>query len=85
MQEYPHRVELVLLGPAEFDIDAVRVEGVGLKHLELVDGVRGDVVGADGPGLRLIPTVGSVSRPPALLCGGARHVRQRRPCPQQHR
>ena len=33
----------------------------GLKHLELIDGVRGDVVRADEPTLRLIPAVGTVS------------------------
>jgi hypothetical protein len=39
VQENPHRVEPVQPGPAELGIDAPRVEGVGLKHLELVDGV----------------------------------------------
>ena len=60
MQEDPHRVEPVEPGPAQFGIDAPRVVGAGLKHLELIDRIGGDEVGADGPTLRLIPTVGAV-------------------------
>ena len=34
------------------------IEGVGLPHFELVDGVGGDVVAADEPGLMRVPGVG---------------------------
>ena len=47
-------------GPAQFGIDAPGVVGAGLKHLELIDGVGGDEVGADGPTLGLIPIVRTV-------------------------
>jgi hypothetical protein len=63
VEEDPHRVESVQLCPAEFDVDALGAECVGLKHLQLVAGLRGDVVGADQPALRFIPAIGTVNRP----------------------
>ena len=39
VEENPHHIEPVQPRPAELGVDALRVEGVGLKHLELVDGV----------------------------------------------
>ena len=39
MEKDPHTVEPVQPGPAELGIDAPGVVGVGLKHLELIDGV----------------------------------------------
>ena len=57
VQEHPHGVETGGSGPAQLDMDAQRVERVRLKHLQLVDGGRGDVVGADEPALRSIPLV----------------------------
>ena len=47
-------------GPAEFLIDAFGIEGVGLPHLEFVDGVRRDVVAADEPGLLGVPVLRSL-------------------------
>ena len=39
VQEDPHRVEPGGAGPAQLGVDALGVEGVGLKHLQLIDGV----------------------------------------------
>src|SRR5581483_4219070 len=79
VQEDPHCVESVVAGPAQFGVDATRVVGAGLEHLELIDRGRGGEVGADWPTLRLIPRVGAISRPPVGLrrrargvCGSAR-------------
>jgi hypothetical protein len=44
MEKNTSGVVAVELRPAELGIDAPRVEGVGLEHLELVDGVRRNVV-----------------------------------------
>jgi hypothetical protein len=38
MEENPHAVESGRPGPAQLGIDAPRVEGGRLKHLELIDG-----------------------------------------------
>src|SRR5881398_997764 len=48
-------------------IDALGIEGIGLPHLELVDGVGGDVVRADQPGLPPIPVPRGLLRP---ACAG---------------
>jgi hypothetical protein len=60
MKEHPCGVVTVELGPAQLGIDAPRVEGVGLEHLELVDGVRWNVVCSNEPALRLVPTIGAL-------------------------
>jgi hypothetical protein len=46
------------LGPAEFLVDLRGIEGVRLPHLELVDGVGGNVVAAHQPALRRVPGIG---------------------------
>ena len=43
---------------AELAIVDRGIEGLGLKHFELVDGVGGDVVCADEPWLLCVPGVG---------------------------
>ena len=68
VEEYPHGVEPEPPGHAQLGIDAPRIVGVGLKHLELIDRVRRDVVRADQSMLRPVPTVGTVHRPPSLAC-----------------
>ncbi len=45
-------------GPAELGVDAPGVESIGLPHFELVNGVGGNVVAADEPGLMRVPVVG---------------------------
>jgi hypothetical protein len=60
VKEHPRGVVAIELRPAQFGIDAPGVERIGLKHLELVDGVRRNIVCSDEPALRLIPTVGAV-------------------------
>jgi hypothetical protein len=69
VQKNPHRVHAQLLRPSELDIDALRIERVGLPHLELVDRARRNVVAAQGPGLSRIPRIGLL-RSPALARGG---------------
>ena len=51
------------LGEAKLFVVQGGVEGGGLEHLELVDGVRRDVVGADEPGLPGVPLVGAFGGP----------------------
>ena len=50
VQEDAHGVHAETLRPAELDIYPLWVEGGGLPHLELVDGVGGDVVAAKTQG-----------------------------------
>ena len=82
VEKHPHGVEADLPSHAQLAIDAAGLIGARLKHLELIDGVRGDVVRADEPTLRLIPGVGAIDRPPAGIGRGDRHSRQRRACCQ---
>ena len=63
VEEDAHGVHADGFGPAEFGIDALWIEGVRLPHLELVDGVGGDVVAADEPGLLGVPGIGLVFSP----------------------
>src|SRR6185436_19371744 len=63
-------------GPAELHVDLRGVEGVRLPHLELVDGVGGNVVAAHQPALVRIPGVGFFGRP-ALGVGGGDGSQQR--------
>ena len=58
MEKNAHGVHAERLSPAEFGINARGIESVGLPHFELVDGVGGDVVAADEPGLLVVPGVG---------------------------
>ena len=57
VQENAHGVEAQRFGPAEFQIDALGIEGFRLPHLQFVDGGGGDVVAADQKGLVLVPRV----------------------------
>ena len=63
LQEDAHGVHADGLRHAEFFVVELRVEGGGLKHFELVDGVGGNVVGADQPGLLRVPGVGLFGGP----------------------
>jgi hypothetical protein len=60
VQEDPHGIESVQTSPTEFGVDAARVIGAWLEHLQLVDRSGGDEVGADRPALGLVPTVSSI-------------------------
>jgi len=63
VQEHAHGVHADCLRPAELLVDLRRVEGVGLPHLELVDGVGRNVVAAHEPALVCVPAVGLLHRP----------------------
>ncbi len=83
LQEDAHGVHADALGHAELFVVQTRVEGGCLKHLELVDGVGRDVVGANEPGLLLIPGVGLCLGPAMLRsigcgCGRGELCRQER-------
>lgn len=65
LQEDAHGVHADGLGKAEFTVIDCRVEGGGLKHLELVDGVGGNIIGSNEPGLAGVPGVGGVLGPAA--------------------
>ena len=58
VQEHAHRRHPEAFGQAQFFVDPLRIERVGLPHLELVDGGRGNVVAADQPGLLGVPRCG---------------------------
>jgi hypothetical protein len=64
MQKDAHRVHAQPFGPAQFFIDGLRVEGLGLPHFEFVDGVGRDVIAADQPRLFGVPLVCLLFRPP---------------------
>ena len=64
VQEHPHRRHAETFGPAELLVDRLRIEGVGLPHLELVDGGGRNVVAADQPRLLRVPVVGLGLGPP---------------------
>ncbi len=69
LQEDAHGVHADGFAEAEFVVVERGVEGGGLEHLELVDGVGGDEVGADEPGLLCVPGVGCFFGPAlGLLC-----------------
>ena len=65
MQEHPHRRHTEPFGPAELLVDRVRIERVGLPHLELIDRGGWNVVAADQPWLPRIPLIGLRLGPPA--------------------
>ena len=58
LEEDAHGVHADGFSEAEFAVVDRGVECGGLKHFELVDGIGGNVVGADEPGLLRIPGVG---------------------------
>jgi len=64
----------LLVCPAKLAVDGLRVEGVGLEHLKLVDGVGGGVVRPHQPFLFRIPAF-SLRRRPASGFGRMRHRR----------
>ena len=66
VQEHAHGVHADALGPAQFAVDGGRIEGVGLPHLQFVDGRRRQKVRAHRPGLAGVPGVG-LRLGPALL------------------
>lgn len=70
MEEDSHGVEPVKPRKAQLVVDAPGIVCAWLEHLELVDGVRGDVVCTDEPAVRLIPAMCAVGRPPAWFFGG---------------
>ena len=79
VQKDPHGVHPDGFGPAQFAVDGGGVEAFGLPHLQLVDGRRGQKVGANGPGLLRIPCVGLRLRPTLLrVQGGDQGEQQRR-------
>ena len=82
VKEDAHGVHAEGFGPAQLEVDAFGVEGFGLPHLELIDGVGGDVVAADEPGLMGVPFIRLRFRPSRgggrLGCGGKTQQRQKR-------
>ena len=71
LEEDAHGVHADGFSEAELTVVDRGVEGLGLEHLEFVDGVGGDVVRADEPGLLCVPGVGLGFGPAlGLLRGG---------------
>jgi len=63
MEEHADAGEPDLLGIAKLPVNRDRIEGVGLPHLQLIDGGAGAEIAADQPGLLGVPGVGLVRRP----------------------
>jgi hypothetical protein len=78
LQEDAHGVHADALRHAEFFVVELRIPGGGLKHFELIDGVGGNVVCADEPGLLRVPGVGLLGGPARRVLGyGDWLIRQR--------
>ena len=67
MEEDAEGVHAGGFGEGELSVVEGGVPGGGLEHLQLVNGVGGDVVGAQEPGLPGVPGVGLVFCPAWLL------------------
>ena len=78
VKEHPHRVEPDQSSHPKLLVDEARVVRAGLEHLQLVDGVRRDEVGADEPILTPVPPVCAIRRPAAGLTVGQGRRRQGR-------
>ncbi len=70
VQVHANHVESEPFGVPEFAIDRVGVEGVGLPHLQLVDGRAGDEIASDRPGTIHIPRIDPLDTPPVVHIGG---------------
>jgi hypothetical protein len=57
VQKHPHCRHPETLGPAELLFDRLRIERLGLPHLEFVDRRGRNVVAADQPRLLGVPVV----------------------------
>ncbi len=64
-QEHAHGLEAELLCPTQFLVDGGVIVGVFAPHLNLVDGVGGDVVAARQPRVLLVPVVSLLCTPTA--------------------
>ncbi|MPN46201.1 hypothetical protein SDC9_193784 [bioreactor metagenome] len=51
MEKNTHAGESEVLSPAQLAVNGGRVPGIGLPHLQLVDGRAGSKVASDKPGL----------------------------------
>ena len=71
MQKDPHCVDSQTLCPTQFKVDSLRVEGIGLPHLQLIDRVRRDIVASHRPRLSGIPGLGLIGCPAFLAMAGA--------------
>ena len=65
LQEHPDRLHAAAFGHSVLVVIERGIPGGGLKHFELVDGVGGNEVGADEPGLLRVPGVGVLGGPAA--------------------
>jgi hypothetical protein len=70
LQEDAHGVHPDGFSQPQLAIVDCGVEGGSLKHLELVNSVGGNVVGAYEPGLTRIPGIGLFCSPAGLCIGG---------------
>ena len=69
MQENTHRVHANTLSPRQLAIDPLRIESVGLPHLQFVNGCCGNVVASHEPGLLFVPIIRFLLGPSLSLCG----------------
>jgi len=70
MQEDSHRVHANGLSPAQFFVDFLRIKGVGLPHLQLINRVGGNEIAAYEPRLLRVPLI-------RLICGPSLGVKAR--------
>jgi hypothetical protein len=76
LQEDAHGIHADTLRHAEFFVVELRIPGCGLKHLQLIDGVGGDVVGSHQPRLLGVPLVRMFCAPTSRGFRGRRMQRR---------
>ena len=84
VEEHPDRVETELAGHAQLGVGATRIVGLGLEHLELIDGVRRNVVRTEQLRSCSVLGRGAIRRPATpTVRHGPRQLGQRG-CTGQH-
>ena len=58
VQKDAHDIHAQGLRPPQFQVNFLRIKSVLLPHFQFIDGIGGDVVTADEPGLFGVPVIG---------------------------
>ena len=73
VEEDAQGIETQILGPGQFTVDLLEIEGIRLPHFELIDRVGGNIIAPDRPGPLLHPGLGffrGPARPGAVGAAG---------------
>ena len=79
MQEHPHGGHAHALRPAQLLVDRGGIEARRLPHLQLVDGIGGNIVAAHRPFLLAVPGIGLGRRPALARLSGQQSAPARPP------